>query len=132
MYLFDTNILSDLMKPSPSCKLLGRMCSVPVEDQFTSSITLGELIYGARKRQSNKLSKQIERLVKERIPILPFDDSAARIYGEIRAYLEEQGTRIGDADTRIAAIALDRDLIIVTANVKHFQMVPNLTIENWL
>ena len=132
MYLFDTNILSELMKSSPSHKLLRRMCSVPVENQFTSSITLGELIYGACKKRSKKQSEQIEQLIKEGMPVLPFDDSAARIYGEIRVHLENRGTPIGDADTRIAAIALDRKLIVITANIKHFQIVLNLTIENWL
>jgi len=132
MYLFDTNILSELMKSSPSHKLLRRMRSVPVQNQFTSSINLGELIFGACKKRSKKKSEQIEQLVKKGMPVLPFDDSAARIYGEIRVHLENRGTPIGDADTRIAAIALDRKLIVITANIKHFQIVPNLTIENWL
>lgn len=59
MYLLDTNILSDFMKKSPSPKLLERMSSVSTQDQFTSSITLGELAYGALKKGSNRLSKKL-------------------------------------------------------------------------
>ena len=132
MYLFDTDVLSNLMKRSPSHDLLRKVGSVPVGSQFTSSITLGELVYGARRRGSGNLLEKIEERVAAKLPILPFDADAARRYGEIRADLERQGTPIGDADVRIAAIALVRKLIVVTGNVRHFQRIPQLTLENWL
>ena len=132
MYLFDTDVLSNLMKRSPSHDLLKRAGSVPVGSQFTSSITLGELVYGARRRRSENLMEKIEERVAAKLPILPFDAEAARRYGELRADLERQGTPIGDADIRIAAIALVRRLIVVTGNVGHFQRIPHLSVENWL
>ena len=132
MYLFDTDILSNLMKRSPSHDLVKRVGSVPVEHQFTSSITLGELIYGARKKGSGNLLEKIEERVSAKLPILPFDADAARRYGEVRAELERQGTPIGEADVRIAAIALVRRLVVVTGNIRHFRKVPHLTVENWL
>ena len=132
MYLFDTDTLSNLMKRSPSHDLLKRVGSVPVGNQFTSSITLGELIYGARKGGPENLLEKIERHVSAKLPILPFDAGAARRYGEVRAELERQGTPIGDADVRIAAIALVRRLVVVTGNVRHFRKIPHLTVENWL
>ena len=132
MYLFDTDVLSNLMKRSPSHDLLKRMVSVPVGSQFTSSITLGELVYGARRRGSGSLMEKIEERVAAKLPILPFDADAARRYGEVRADLEGQGTPIGDADVRIAAIAFARNLIVVTGNARHFQRVPYLSVENWL
>ena len=132
MYLFDTDVLSNLMKRSPSHDLLKRVGSVPVGSRFTSSITLGELVYGARRRGSGSLMEKIEERVAAKLPILPFDADAARRYGEIRADLERQGTPIGDADVRIAAIAFARNLIVVTGNVRHFQRVPYLSVENWL
>ena len=132
MYLFDTDVLSNLMKRLPSHDLLKRVGSVPVGSQFTSSITLGELVYGARRRGSENLMEKIEERVAAKLPILPFDAEAARRYGELRADLERQGTPIGDADIRIAAIALVRRLIVVTGNVRHFQRIPHLSVENWL
>ena len=49
MYLFDTDILSNLLRCMPSTILIAKLASVPPEQQFTSSITLGELVYGAHK-----------------------------------------------------------------------------------
>ena len=109
MYLFDTDILSDLMKRTPSPELQAKLRSVPAEEQFTSSITLGELIHGARKKGSEKLLREVRRIVAN-LQILPFDASAADVYGKVRAELEAAGSQIGEADTRIAAIALDHGI----------------------
>jgi tRNA(fMet)-specific endonuclease VapC len=66
------------------------------------------------------------------LSVLPFDAEAARRYGEARAFLERQGTPVGDADLRIAAIGLARGLTLITGNVRHFERVPGLAVENWL
>lgn len=134
MYLLDTDILSNLMKRTPSSTLVAKVARVPPEQQFTSSITFGELIYGAHrlKERTAVLLERIEVALLPNLPVLPFDASAARLYGEIRADLEQRGTPIGDADMRIAAIAISRDLKIVTGNERHFRRVSGLEIENWL
>lgn len=132
MYLLDTDILSNLMKRKPSVNLQARVATVPADAQFSSSITLGELIFGARKKGSSNLMQQVEDRVVSYMPMLPFDADAARRYGDIRAELERRGTPIGDADLRIASIALARGLIVVTGNTKHFERVPDLVVENWL
>ena len=131
MYMLDTDILSDLMKRTPSPELQEKVRTVPVEEQFTSSITLGELIYGAQKKRSERLLSQVRRIVAN-LQILPFSSSAAAVYGQVRAELEAAGNPIGEADTRIAAIALERGLIVVTGNVRHFGRVRDLPVENWL
>jgi tRNA(fMet)-specific endonuclease VapC len=133
-YLLDTDILSNLMKPSPSLALIRRLASVPAEQQFVSSISLGELVYGAHRATARTafLLQQINRVVLPNLPILPFDAHAARRYGEVRARLDQQGTPIGDADVRIAATALVLGLTVITGNVRHFQRVPDLVVENWL
>jgi tRNA(fMet)-specific endonuclease VapC len=133
MYLLDTDILSNLMKRVPASALVARLARVPPEDQFTSSVTLGELLYGAhRSSRTAALLERIEETLLPELPVLPFDAAAARRYGEIRAELERRGTPIGDADTRVAAIALSRRLKVVTGNERHFRQVPGLEIENWL
>ena len=133
MYLLDTDILSNLMRRVPKGSLISRLARVPPEDQFTSSVTLGELVYGAlRSQRSAILLERIETVIPAELPVLPFDAAAARKYGEVRAELEGKGTPIGDADLRIAAIALSRGLIIVTANERHFRRVTGLDVENWL
>lgn len=133
MYLLDTDILSNLMKRSPSPILIAKLASVPVEQQFTSSITLGELVYGAHRLEArtDALLERLEKTLVPNLPILPFDVAAAYQYGEVRAQLERQGTPIGEADLRIAAIALAHGFTVVTGNVRHFQRVPGLSVENW-
>src|SRR5919202_4030047 len=133
MYLLDTNILSNLMKRAPASALVARLARVPPEDQFTSSVTLGELLYGALgSSRTAALLERIEETLLPNLPILPFDAAAAWRYGELRAELERRGAPIGDADMRIAAIALDRRLTVVTGNERHFRQVPRLEVENWL
>ncbi len=134
MYLLDTDVLSNLLRRAPSATLIARLASVPPEQQFTSSITLGELIYGAYRLQERTVAllQRLNELLLPNLPVLTFDAPAARRYGEVRADLERRGTPIGDADLRIASIALARDLTVVTGNVRHFQLVPGLAVENWL
>jgi tRNA(fMet)-specific endonuclease VapC len=133
-YLFDTDILSNLLRRAPSPSLLRRMALTPVDDQATSSITLGELYYGARRLADggDSLVGRIETMLLPNLAVLAFDSSAARHYGELRADLERAGTPIGDADMRIAAIARARGLTVVTNNTRHFERVAGLPVENWL
>lgn len=134
MYLLDTDTLSNLLKRAPSTTLIAKLVSVPSERRFTSSITLGELVYGAHRlgTRAGVLLEQIDRVLLPYRPVIPFDADAARRYGEVRAELDRRGTPLADGDLRIAAIALARDLTIVTGNVRHFQRVPGLAVENWL
>lgn len=91
-------------------------------------------MYGAHRLRERTaiLMEKIEDVLLPNLPVVPFDTAAARRYGEIRAQLERLGTPIGDADMRIAAIALSRGLRVVTANERHFRRVPELETENWL
>jgi predicted nucleic acid-binding protein len=134
MYLLDTDILSNLVRPVPSARLVAKLESVPPDLQFTSSISVGELMYGAYRAGPRRatLLPRIQAVLGPSLVVLPFDEPAARCYAEVRAHLEQQGTPIGDADVRIAAIALVRGLVVVTGNVRHFLRVPALTVENWL
>lgn len=134
MYLLDTDTLSNLLRRAPSPNLIARLAGVPPEQQFTSSITLGELIYGAYRlnERAADLLRRIDETLLPNLPVLPFDTAAARRYGEVRAGLERRGAPIGDADLRIGSIALARGLTVVTGNVRHFQRVPGLAVENWL
>ena len=133
-YLLDTNTLSALMKRTRSADLLLRMAMTAQEDRATSSVSLAELLFGAYRARSR--SEELLRMIAQEVPgnmwVLPFDEEAAEEYGRLSAYLEAQGTPIGEADTQIAAIALANDLTVVTGNVRHFERVPGLTVENWL
>ena len=132
MYCFDTDILSAVLRRDPPLRLIRRLAQVPPEDQFTTSINLGELLYGAAKRGSPELEARVRELITGAAAILAFDASAAEIYGPLRARLEAAGRRLDEPDLRIASIALSRNLTMVTGNVRHFSRVPDLVVEDWL
>jgi len=133
VFIFDTDVYTNVMKKAPSEALLNRLKKVPRRDQFTTTITIGEVFYGLMKSSNRtRLLKIFEAVLLPRATILPFDFFAAKKYGEIRSLLEKQGTPLEHADLQIASIALSSNMTLITGNLKHFQRVPNLTFENWL
>ena len=133
MFLFDTDTLSNLLKKSPSSVLLSRMVTIRRKDQFTTTITVGEMVYGAYKSdRPYYFLEKLDRLLLPKLTVLPFDESAARAYGRLRASLEKAGTPMAEPDLRIASICLVRDLTLITGNVSHFSKVLGLRVENWM
>jgi predicted nucleic acid-binding protein len=133
MYLLDTDTLSNLLSKRPSTKLLRRLSRVPQSQQFTSTITVGELYYGVYKSpRAQEFKEKLERMVWPRVRVVGFDRKAAEVYGRVRAELERAGRPLADADLMIAAIGLTHNLVVVTGNVKHFKRVKGLKVENWL
>ena len=133
MFIFDTDIYTNVMRRIPSEQLLNRLKRVPRRDQFTTTITIAEVYYGLMKASNRKkLLKLFESVLLPRATILPFAFSAAKKYGEIRSLLEKQGRPLAHADLQIASIALSTNMTLITGNLKHFQRVPRLAVENWL
>ena len=133
MYLLDTNILSELVKKQPAKGFISKLGSVEADQLFTSSITVAELRMGAALRSNKTLFwKKIEEQILSRIQILPVDHLAALFAGDILALLKQHGIPIGLADALIGSIALSKNMTMVTANVRHFERIPKLRIENWL
>lgn len=131
-YCFDTDIISATIRPHPPMHLVRRLATVPPVDQFTTSITVGELIFGARRVDRPELTALVEQVVRRAQTVLPFDAAAARTFGELKADLERVGTPLAEPDLRIAAIALTERLTLVTRNVRHFARIPGLLVENWI
>ncbi|MCP4486972.1 MAG: tRNA(fMet)-specific endonuclease VapC [Gammaproteobacteria bacterium] len=102
----------------------GRMC--------ISTVTLGELIFGAeRSQQVERNLADIEAMI-ARMEVLPLDNEAACHFGQIRAELYRAGQPIGPYDMMIAAHARSSGMILVTNNTKEFDRVPGLRLENWV
>jgi tRNA(fMet)-specific endonuclease VapC len=131
-YCFDTDVISATIRPAPPLHLLRRLATVPPAEQFTTSITVAELIYGARRAGRESLTARVEAVVRGAQTVLPFDTVAARRFGGLKAELESRGEPLAEPDLRIAAIVLSRDLTLVTRNVRHFRRVPGLAVENWV
>ena len=97
-----------------------------------STITVSELQYGVAKSKNRSLNEQrIEEFLAP-LEILPYDEIAAGIYGDIRLQLEKSGVPIGPLDLLIAAQALSRKSVLITNNEKEFKRVNNLKVENWM
>jgi tRNA(fMet)-specific endonuclease VapC len=129
-YLLDTNILSHLVR-QPQGPVAARVADVGEDNVFTSIIVACELRYGAAKRGSRRLTRQIEAILGA-ITILPLEAGADRHYAAIRTTLEKKGMPIGANDMLIAAQARAIEAICVTDNVAEFKRVPALKVENWL
>lgn len=129
-YLLDTNILSDLIR-NPQGQVATRIERVREDNVCTSLIVASELRFGAAKRGSERLSRQLE-VVLAVIDVLPLQAPSDRHYADLRLALERAGTPIGPNDMLIAAHALSIGATLVTANVGEFSRVPGLLIENWL
>ena len=132
-YLFDTDVLSNPLKKAPSLPLLRRLAVVPAEEQFTSTITVAEMTYGAlRSARAEEFLHRLERDVWPNVGIVPFDEDAARAYARLRLAVERQGRPVSEPDLRIAAIAIAHGLVLATGNVRHYAHIPGLAIEDWL
>ena len=129
-YMLDTNICIYAMKNKPE-QVLQRLKKELNSGVCISSITLAELEYGM-KHSSNPVKNE-QALLRFLVPlsVLPFGTTAASEYGEILTYLQSIGTPIGSLDMLIAAHARSEDMILVTNNVREFERVPDLEVENW-
>ena len=130
-YLLDTNIVSDLVRRPRSTPVHRRIRQVGENNVYTSIIVAAEIRYGVRKAGGVKLASQAQAVL-ERLPVLPFEEPADVIYGEIRAELERQGQPISDHDYLIAAHALASGHTLITANEREFSRIAELACENWL
>jgi tRNA(fMet)-specific endonuclease VapC len=129
-YLLDTNIVSELIR-NPQGRVTERVREVGESQVATSIIVAAELRYGAAKRGSARLTAQIEAVLGA-LEVLPFEEPADRVYGVLRAGLEQKGQPIGGNDLLIAAQALSLGFTLVTANEREFAKIEDLPRENWL
>ncbi len=131
MYLFDTDVIIRLLRPRVRRDLRRRFEEIPPEQQFISSITIAELVYGARKSARPQYHlRKLQEVLLPNVNILDFESQAAYFCGGIRADLENRGTPLAFAELQIGAIALAHDLTLVTGNVRHFNRIPGLRLQN--
>lgn len=130
-YLLDTNICIYIAKGQPT-GVRERFAKHSVRDLAMSTITVGELRFGAEKSQSRDRAlatiNQLTQLIQP--SALPL--AAAEHYGHIRAVLQQQGQPIGNNDLWLAAHALAEGWTLVTNNTREFDRVPGLQVENWV
>ena len=132
MYVLDTNILSEVLRPRPSPAVIGRLLACNSRTLFASEITRFELCFGARLRPDAAVFWA--RLQRELMPLvtwLPVDQAISTRAGEIAAAQRLTGRPCGTVDPFIAATALVQGVPLVTRNVQHFERVDGLKVQNW-
>ena len=130
--MLDTDTCIFLMR-GDSPAMAAKVQSVPLQQQVMSAVTFAELSYGvqvsaAAKRKQNQ--SVLDSLVLH-LAVLDWPQDAAKHYAEIRADLNKRGAQLGAADLMIAAHARAVGAIVVTNNVKDFERVKSLEVENW-
>ena len=129
-YLLDTNIISDIIR-NPAGLAARHIEQMDPKDICTSIVVAAELRYGCAKRGSAQLFAKVEAVL-ETIPVLPLDVPVDSEYGGIRSALEAAGQTIGLNDVLIGAHAHALGLTLVTDNMREFNRIPGLSVENWL
>jgi tRNA(fMet)-specific endonuclease VapC len=128
-YMLDTNICIYVIKNRPAA--LRERFDQLAEALCISTITLGELLYGVQKSARRSQNLQAVEQFTARLEVLPFSVKAAAHFGQIRAELARAGRPCGAYDMLIAAHARSEGLVLITNNVREFQRMPGLRIENW-
>lgn len=131
MFILDTNICIYIIKKQPA-SVLARFEQLQVGEVAMSLVTFGELEYGALRSQNQQKAKQILNDITRFIPVLSMEQSVAEHYADIRADLAAKGKPIGNNDLWIAAHARSLDAILVSNNLKEFERVDGLKLENWV
>ena len=132
-FLFDTDAISEILRPRPAMAYIKWLMKVSREEQFTSAVVIGELYKGAYRSQAHERHlTNIEQRILPAVTVLPYDTGTAKIFGRIRAHLEETGIILPDADLQIAATALGHGLELVTGNLRHFSRIDGLKLNTIL
>ena len=127
--MLDTNVVSHMVR-QPGSDLAQRVAALESGSFAISVIVAAELRYGALRRGSARLTRQLEAVLSA-IDVLPLEEPADRHYGAIRNDLERIGRLIGHNDLLIAAHARALGATLVTNNVGEFRRVPDLAVEDW-
>ena len=126
-YMLDTDISIYTIKRKPP--QVRRMFNIHSGELCISSVTLGELYFGAENSSDPGKNLKVVEGFAARVAVLSFDFAAARQYGQLRHEL--LGNPIGPYDMMIAAHARSRGLVLVTNNVAEYERVEGLRVENW-
>ena len=126
-YLLDTDICIEIIKHNE--RVLDKVEAVGEENCFVTEITIAELFFGAAKSARPEHFDDVDNILQsfDLKPLLP----SLRLYGENKALLEDQGRMIGEFDLLIGSCAVYHDLIMVTSNLKHFDHIPHIHLEDW-
>ncbi len=129
-YLLDTDTIVSLLRGN---RAIAARIEIVGEDHIaTTVINLAELYFGAF--NSTRVDHNLRVVDEFRLAtqVLGLDTSAAVLFGKIKADLRREGNLVNDSDLMIASVALSSHSVLVTNNVRHFNRIPGLALENWV
>lgn len=136
-YLLDTNVVSETIKSRPAPGVLHWLEQQSAAELYLASQTIGELLRGAFKVREKARRQRLTTWIEEDLSsqfedrVLPFDEAAARIWGQLMGGGDRSGKTPAAGDAQIAAVAIDRELVLVTRNIKDFVSFPLQTLNPW-
>ncbi len=125
-YLIDTDWIIHSLRGEE--RIIRKLLSLKDEGLAISVISLAELYEGVYRSKEPPLSEKILKDFLTGVSVLGIDEESCRIFGQQKENLRKKGKTIGDFDLLIASTCLHHDLTLLTANIKHFEMVEILTI----
>ena len=137
MYVIDTNVASELMRPSPAPAVAAWIAGRDAEELYLTAVSEAELLYGVAIAPAGRRRNDLEAAMAQWLDvgfagrILPFDSAAAHAYAEIAAGRRSAGRPIAPADCQIAAIARSRGMAAVTRNVRDFGDLGIEVVDPW-
>ena len=137
MIVLDTNVVSELMRPTPAIEVVDWVANQLVSESYLTAITLGELLYGVARlpdgRRKIELAELIDAMVTDDFEhrVAPFDETAAAHYADIVVRRERSGRPISTADAQIAAICRSHGAVLATRNVDDFTDTGISVVNPW-
>ncbi|MCP4659407.1 MAG: type II toxin-antitoxin system VapC family toxin [bacterium] len=129
MRILDTDICVEILRGNTGVIEQRR---ATIDRVATTWITAAELYYGAARSVAPEKNQGLVTELLESLEIHGLNTSASRQFGRLKAELERQGQRLADADLLIASVALVHGATLVTGNVRHYDRIPDLEIEDWI
>ena len=136
-FLLDTNVISETFKPRPAVRVITWISDQRSDDLFLASMSLGELVRGAHRVKDKMKKERFKRWIDHDLAaqfrgrILPFDQEAAVIWGEIMGDGDRAGRPKPAGDAQIAAVARRHNLTLVTRNTRDFTDMDVALIDPW-
>lgn len=129
MKVLDTDVCIEILRGNREVILRRQRV---LDEVVTTWIAAAELYYGAAKSRAPAKNQKLVSEFLATLKLAGLDTPAVKQFGAIKADLEQKGQQLADADLLIAAIVLAQGATLVTGNIRHYQRIAGLTIEDWI
>lgn len=130
-HLLDTSVYCQPIKPRPFPSVQQRWTTLGDDALAISVICEAEVLYGLELKKSSRLNSLYDLLLKERLRVLPIDSGVASQFASLKAWAKVNGRALSDFDLLISATGRAHNLALATLNLRHFQGLPGIIVEDW-